>query len=663
MKDLSYRQIHLDFHTSEKIPHIGEQFSKEQFQEALKVGHVDTINIFAKCHHGWAYHPSTANVVHPELKFDLFGDMLAAAREIGVDVQTYISAGLDEKIATKHPEWVFRHQDQKTTWVPDYLTAGYHLLCFNSPYLDMLLAQIEESLTNYQTDGLWLDIVGVRECYCQNCTSTLMAEGKDPRDKEAVRELAERVYKRYTTGVQEIVDRVRPGIRVFHNSGHIARGRRDLARRNTHLELESLPTGNYGYDHFPMSARYVETLDMQYLSMTGKFHTNWGEFGGFKHPNALRYEVAMAMLHGARCSVGDQMHPDGLMDMATYGLIGKAYAEVEAREAWCVDTSNIADIAFLSIESIQDSVTSLYGGPDGVDASDIGALRLLQEGHYLFDIVDLEADFTKYKVLILPDKVRVDERLEKKLKDYALAGGRTLATGESGLNEQNAFVLDFGCQYRGLNPSKPSYYVPDYNLPSLDRSAYVMYAQGHEVELTDGQVLGHVEKSYFNRDVMHFCSHMHTPPSREAAGPAMIKGRDGIYFGWQVFEDYGIMGSVYMKESIYHALDLLLEDNKTLITDIPSGGRVSLRYNEAHNRYVNHLVYATPVKRGNGKEVVEDIVPIYQTHVKVKCEQPIKNVYLAPEMETIEYVQGEGYVSYTVNTINCHQMVILEVNG
>ena len=52
----------------------------------------------------------------------------------------------------------------------------------------------------------------------------------------------------------------------------IIKGRRDLATANTHLELESLPTGGWGYDHFPLSARYVQGLGMEFLGMTGKFH-------------------------------------------------------------------------------------------------------------------------------------------------------------------------------------------------------------------------------------------------------------------------------------------------------------------------------------------------------------------------------------------------------
>lgn len=55
---MRFRQVHLDFHTSELIEGIGAAFSKENFQQMLRLGHVDSITVFSKCHHGWAYHPS-----------------------------------------------------------------------------------------------------------------------------------------------------------------------------------------------------------------------------------------------------------------------------------------------------------------------------------------------------------------------------------------------------------------------------------------------------------------------------------------------------------------------------------------------------------------------------------------------------------------------------
>jgi hypothetical protein len=52
------RQVHLDFHTSEFIPGIGEKFDKTEWQNTLKSGHINQINIFAKCHHSWSYYPT-----------------------------------------------------------------------------------------------------------------------------------------------------------------------------------------------------------------------------------------------------------------------------------------------------------------------------------------------------------------------------------------------------------------------------------------------------------------------------------------------------------------------------------------------------------------------------------------------------------------------------
>ena len=84
--------------TPAKKSQESEQVFKEQFQKALKMGHVDSITLFAKCHHGWAYFPSEANERHPCLDFDLLGSQIEAAHEIGVKTPVYISAGLDENL-------------------------------------------------------------------------------------------------------------------------------------------------------------------------------------------------------------------------------------------------------------------------------------------------------------------------------------------------------------------------------------------------------------------------------------------------------------------------------------------------------------------------------------------------------------------------------------
>ncbi|RKN79208.1 alpha-amylase family protein [Paenibacillus ginsengarvi] len=658
---MRFRQVHLDFHTSEAIPGIGADFSKQQFQDMLKLGHVDSITIFSKCHHGWAYHPSKANRMHPHLTFDLLAAQIEAAHEIGVKTPVYLSAGLDEKFAWEHPEWLLRRRNEQTSWSPDFLTAGYHGFCMNTPYLDVLVSQIEEVVTNYDVDGIFLDIVGVKECYCTSCLRTALERGVDPRQKENMLPIWEETYARYTDRTNEAVHNIKPDVPVFHNGGHIPQGRRDLARRNSHLELESLPTGGWGYDHFPLSARYVQGLGMTYLGMTGKFHLSWGEFGGFKHPNALRYETSLSLANGARCSIGDQLHPRGAMDEATYRLIGEAYREVETKEGWCTNAANVADIAVLTVEA----AGFIKEGEHRCPKPDQGAVRMLLEGNWLFDIVDMESDWSRYKLLLLPDRIRIEPAMEERLAAFVRQGGKLLATGVSGLRtDGTGFAADFGARWIEPNAYRPAYWVPELESGAGSElspgTAYVVYTEGQTIEADGGEVLGHREHPYFNRDAFTFCSHRHTPSSKQNGGPAMIQGTDGIYIAWDIFEDYADKGSLFLRETVSYALGRLLGEQRTLRTTLPAQGVTTLQAQPDENRWVHHLLYASPVRRGQSTEIIEDIVPLFDVQASVKADRPVGRVYLAPQMAELPFESKDGTVTYTVPKLECHQMVVLQ---
>ncbi|HOV69972.1 MAG TPA: beta-galactosidase trimerization domain-containing protein, partial [Clostridia bacterium] len=528
----------------------------------------------------------------------------------------------------------------------------------NSPYLDYLLAQIEEVLRNYDADGIFLDICGVRWCHCSYCIDSVKKQGKDPADIANMAEMGEKTYANYTKRVKELIHGIKPGMPIFHNGGHILRGRRDFAYMNTHLELESLPTGGWGYDHFPLSARYVENLGLDYLGMTGKFHTTWGEFGGFKHPNALKYETALSIANGARCSIGDQLHPTGFMDPATYELIGSAYSEIEKKEQYCVDTANIADIALLSVEAAQVS-GYIKNTDEHTGRSDVGAARMLLEGKYLFDVVDTENDFKRYKVLILPDHIRVCGQLKDKIADFINSGGKMLATGESGIDD-TGFAIDFGVKWLGANPYRPDYCKPHFKLNNIGDTSFVIYSQGQKIETTGAAVLATRENPYFNREKNMFCSHQHTPNSHESGGPGMTESPYGIYIAWNVFEEYATKGSFILREIVSYALDRLLGERKTISTNLPAQGIVTLRHQQHKNRYINHLLYASPVKRGEGIEVIEDILPLYDIRVKVRIPHKVKKVYIAPDIQSIEFSQTGDLVAFTVPKIWCHSMVVVE---
>ena len=645
MDKMRFRQVHLDFHTSPDIPGVGEKFDKKQFQDMLKLGHVDSITLFAKCHHGYSFHPTKVNKMHPGLKFDLLGAQLDACREIGVRAPVYISAGFDEKYAFEHPDCVVRFTP---TYPVDFLSeARYHCLCFNSPYLDLLLAQIREVMENYHPEEIFLDICDIRPCFCNHCIAAKRRDGVDPHSESEAMAYGREVYYRYAEKVERVVHEIDPNTAIFHNAGRVPMNDRRFVSYNSHLELEGLPTGGWGYDHFPMTASYSRSLGKEYLGMTGKFHRSWGEFGGYKHPNALRYETSLSLAFGAKCSIGDQLHPSGYMDPSTYALIGKAYAEVEKKEPWCRDVNAVSDIAVLS-----------HRPPTGAN-------RILLEKKYLFDVVDKYCDISGYKLVILPDRVPYDEELGEKLRRYLASGGKLLASGGSCFDPDGRFIGLDCLRLISPNTNKPNYMRPVSGKGFTNGVAdYLMTTDSFLFETDETfEDLAYECDSYFNRTADHFCSHDHSPrdPGSQRRG-AVISDNIG-YICWTVFRDYESVGSLHLKELVAEMIEKLTGGERTLtVRGLPDRGVVTLNSQPEKNRLINHLLFAYTSVRGKDVEIIEDVIPVCNVEVSVKTDRKPDSVTLEPQGESVPFEYRDGTVRYTVPRVELHQMAVIRLS-
>ncbi|WP_320127822.1 beta-galactosidase trimerization domain-containing protein [uncultured Sphaerochaeta sp.] len=660
MYTIPFRHIHLDFHTSGLIDGIGKDYSKQEFQQALEDGCVDSITLCAKCHHGWMYYPSMAFEMHPHLRFDLFGDMVAAAKEMGLTVEAYVSVGYDEKIALLHSDYLMRNADQSLDTTSDFLSPGYHQFCLNTPYLDIVCQQVADVLSNYTVDGLFLDIVGERECYCSHCMQEAYAQGLDPRDKKQMGIIWKKTYTEYVRRIKEVVDRVQPGIEIFHNSGHVNRGRSDLMKVNSHLELESLPTGGWGYDHFLLSSRFVQPLGIPFLGMTGRFQYGWGDFGGYKHPNGLRYETARFLANGAGCSIGDQMHPFGKLDLGLYRMIGQVYREVELAQPWCVEVQPISEIGILSTESTGDYVIKGAGDSLLQGSSDIGAVRILEEGHYLFDVIGSQADFTHYTLIILPDRIKGNHDLEKKLQAFVAQGGKVLATGISAIGFEGGAKLDLGVIWMGQDQLLPNYIHPDFSLDPLLSDSYVMYLGCQSILANSDTIkLASVQEPFFKRSLEHFSSHYHTASSLEDGAAGIVKHENGIYCAWSLFAEYAQKANLAAKYVAFHLIDLLLP-SRYVVSAYPAQVELSLMHQEKEKRFVFHVINGSLVKHGANMEVVEDFMEVPAMPVKLQLPSSIQKVFLVPQGTELPFEPIAGGVAFTVPPFTCHQMVSLE---
>ena len=336
--NLPFRQIHLDFHTGEFIPDVAADFSPEEFVAILKRAHVNSINIFAKCMHGYAYYDTQIAVRHPSLKIDLLGDMLKELRPAGIKANYYYCLTWDALAAARHPEWRILARDGKPV-IFGGRNGGvqWQQVCLNSPYLDQVVRENEEILTRYRADGCWFDIAWTPPdgCFCEWCRKERETLGlsSDPLHIKRHNKMVARRMEQRLTG---LAHRHWPEALVFYNSRTVL-GIRDELENFTHIEIESLPTGGWGYSHLQQRVRHMRTLGKQLVGMNGRFHKSWGDFGGLKNQAALDDECLSFLANGTRCGVGDQLHPRGRLDAADMIRIGVTYAKVEALEPYAAE--------------------------------------------------------------------------------------------------------------------------------------------------------------------------------------------------------------------------------------------------------------------------------------------------------------------------------------
>jgi hypothetical protein len=660
---LPSRQVHLDFHTSEFIPGIGEKFDKKQFQEALKLGHVNQINIFAKCHHSWSYYPTEVGKMHPNLKFDLLGAEMEACHEIGVKCPIYFTVGWSARDAEEHPEWTMRTvsgaiapESYNFKAKPEDVRPNYSWKRMDaskgSPYHEMILKQVEEICKRYKDlDGFWFDIYHVEKLnYNQFAMARMKKEGIDINDPKAVERSHALALKAHMKDLRELVTKYHPKATVFFNSATHLDDKSIFTERlfdmNTHAELEDLPTTWGGYDKLPLEAKYHLQQGTPVVAMSGKFHKAWGEFGGFKHPDAIKYEAAAMIANGVSCNFGDQLHPSGEMDPETYRNIGEAYKYVEKIEKYGLGGVPVSKLGmWLTLDNVADH----------------GVVNMLLELHDDF-IVANEKNLDQLELLVIPGSNCLTEAQAEKINGWVKKGGKLIVFGKGALDKGGKrFVLNVGADYLKKSDFQFDYTVIKQDVgKNIVTSPFLNYEAGLLVKPTTGTTLASIREPYFNRTYAKYNGHRETPYKLEDSHyPAVVRNGNVIFFAHNLDQLYYTHGVRMHRELVKNAIDLLYQSPGLKVNNLPSCGRVSLLKQEKDKRYVAHLLYGPAILRGE-VQVIEDLVPIPGVEIEVNVPEKVKNVYQIPEGKKLSFSRNRNAVRIKVPTFTMHTGIVLE---
>ena len=244
-----WRKVHIEYHTSRHMPRLAERFNADEFGDRLLAAHVNGATVFAKDMYGYSYFPSTHGRMHPNLSFDLLGAQVAALRKRKISVLAYFMLTWNPELAERHPEWLVVHQpgdksrpkleeisdEQKAftnTLKPDaprrskagprskpaeppaedkgYRPYMWQFCIGREEFLKGELDLIQELVSKYELDGVWLDGGGSPPCYCDECVRQLRKKGLDPFDAGVQYAHKEELRQSFLERIHQVIKKTRP---------------------------------------------------------------------------------------------------------------------------------------------------------------------------------------------------------------------------------------------------------------------------------------------------------------------------------------------------------------------------------------------------------------------------------------------------------------------
>jgi hypothetical protein len=616
----AHRRLHLDYHNPAGIPDLAADFDGAEFAATIAGAGFDSATLFAQDAHGHVYFPTEVGVRHPALQIDLFGEQVAACQARGITVGAYLNTGCSDYAPA---ECVQHNADGTSRELVG--GGGYRLICLNSPYIEEnVLPLSREILERYPVDALWFDLLFFHDegCHCRWCVERMSRLGLDPKSPADVRAHMRGSVDEFAQKVAALIAAVKPGTEFTLNglSLHERPAGLDLA---AYVDIEALATGGWGYFYVPCKARYLRTLGKPVMGMTAAFHNTWGDFGTLKSRAMLEHEVYTFLAAGIEVAIGDQLPPRGRLEPARYARIAEVLGPVANLRPYLDGATPLVEAAVVLPPLAQGQFPS----PPW-----LGACKLLMESRVQFDTVDRQADWSGYRLLVLPDEVYADDATREKVAAFLQARGAVLATGDA----VDALPRDL-VRRSGAHPPGPAYLRERGDWAGLPDLPHVIRGGFARIEAPGAEVLATYTAPYPARGDNFFFSSPQVAYAQDTDEPVMVRRGRLIYAAAPLFSEYVRTGYGEVRRLLQAALKLLLPE-PLVLDNLPLSAEVALL--RQGNRLICVIVPYAPV-RGEGVPQIDEWPPVGPVCVGVPGR--FTTVHILPGMTRLSCRSGEKH--------------------
>ena len=680
----SYFRNLVDMHIPNGEGHL-EHFDAQAYAECMKTAGVDKAYVACSNCLGLCLYPSRFGIRHEiTQKRDVFGETVAALRQRGIGVVGYINSWGTE-VAKAHPEWEVR--TPKGWAMGDKTRLGY--CCPNSPYADLFYSRVNEVVSGYDIDGLWVDMVGFYApvCGCKYCREKYKAQTGlelpavvDWEDESFVRyiKFKKDSLAEYVRGIVAAARRAKPDISISIQCATWANPMFSGLSNDFFSQMDYV-SGDFYSDRnkTDVVCRLLRNLSEQqpfeYMISRApdlSYHT------AIKDKSEILLQAYTSFLCGGSFLFIDAIDPDGRMNGEFYRMMREVKTQLEPFfKTIDYDAKILRDVAvYINFDSYASRAVN------GKEISELCKDTVIPErlnrinaafmrAHIDYDILTPKNldELSGYKVIVVPDLYRMSPEECAKLRDYVAGGGRLYISGEASAlsvdaTNKNKFMLEdvMGVTHKEFVDRKPVYMAPtsegqhlfgcfNADYPAMVKTAVPVV----EVCSDSAQVLATITYPLTDaRDRERYSSALSNPPVERTQHPALV------------YHPYGKGSCLYSAAPLEQSLavcdyDVFANMIKSLLDEV---GGITLACDESE--YLEHVVRHNPERKHYtvsllNYQTVKKIVPLHDISFALRLDVQPKNVY-SNLGTAVSYRVENGTVSINLAKLDIYDVIYIE---
>lgn len=676
------RRIHMDFHTPEMLESFAiDAFNPLEYVATLKEAKVDSLVVFAKCHHGNMYYETKIGHKHGGLPVDI--DMFKAIKDEcdkqGLKVVAYYSVGWLTPIQKEKPQWIERNSDGQmvgTSNIPK--TGPWACICLNSPYLEeVIFPEIEELMTLYSFDGIWFDIIENNPCFCENCRKKYQElyhkpyPTPDKNDMEIPKEIvafAKKTKIDFVTKLMEKVNSLNPEVLTTYNTA----GRDiELISEVDFCSVETHPGASwdsYGWIKGLLTYKYLQSIKKPWESTTSRFIHGWGGWDDQPVAN-MKTVCSRIVAHGGMINLGDQAYPNGTLDKELYKRIGEVFNTIIPFEKHVHQSESLADVALLL------SQIDIYGQEN---EQYFGASQILSENQWCFDVLIDGYNLSRikdYRCIILPEVGKLSDETCNRIEEYVANGGNVICVGNSSYDQEHKkYGLEkimHITEAKGLEETSNYMVVKEEINAGIRRSPLLIPGKVIQCSIEDVNILATLCPPIIHSDEQAFEIFRNpefAPPGQETNQPLIWENTYG--HGKCVTIAYGLF-SGYIKENQWYFSDVYQQIMKRIlpIQTVKVTGSKDIEVNMTMNNQ-NKVIHLIGYHLHKEQSLVRELYPIHQVTVDINKgllqQQSLSksitkdSIKILPEDVTYQINENSEQLSVVIDQMEGYVQVIIE---